>query len=183
MLPICLPSLLLNGTTDIAIGMTADVSPHNLREVTSAYVRLFDQPGAATAESYERVPGPNFPAEAEIIAPRADLREIYETDRSLARMHVAYHVKDGDIIIRALPHQVSDSRMLEQIAGQMQAKKLSMVTNLRDESDHKNPTRIIIISRLNRVDVEGLMTHLFTTTDLEISYRVNPSIIGLDGKS
>ena len=126
--------------------------------------------------------GPGLPTEAEIITPRADLQKVYETGRGSVRMRAVYRVEDGDIVIHALPHQVSGSKVLEQIAGQMQAKKLPMVADLRDESDHENPTRIVIIPRSNRVDVEELMTHLFATTDLETSYRVNLNIIGLDGK-
>ena len=182
MLPARLPNLLLNGTTGIAVGMATDVPPHNLREVASACVRLLDQPGATVAELCEHVPGPDFPTEAEIITPRADLQKVYETGRGSVRMRAVYRVEDGDIVIHALPHQVSGSKVLEQIAGQMQAKKLPMVADLRDESDHENPTRIVIIPRSNRVDVEELMTHLFATTDLETSYRVNLNIIGLDGK-
>lgn len=181
-LPARLPNLLLNGTTGIAVGMATDVPPHNLREVASACVRLLDQPGATVAELCEHVPGPDFPTEAEIITPRADLQKVYETGRGSVRMRAVYRVEDGDIVIHALPHQVSGSKVLEQIAGQMQAKKLPMVADLRDESDHENPTRIVIIPRSNRVDVEELMTHLFATTDLETSYRVNLNIIGLDGK-
>ncbi|MBG6502013.1 DNA topoisomerase IV subunit A [Pseudomonas aeruginosa] len=181
-LPARLPNLLLNGTTGIAVGMATDVPPHNLREVASACVRLLDQPGATVAELCEHVPGPDFPTEAEIITPRADLQKVYETGRGSVRMRAVYRVEDGDIVIHALPHQVSGSKVLEQIAGQMQAKKLPMVADLRDESDHENPTRIVIIPRSNRVDVEELMTHLFATTDLETSYRGTLNIIGLDGK-
>ncbi|HCH77664.1 MAG TPA: DNA topoisomerase IV subunit A, partial [Pseudomonas sp.] len=126
--------------------------------------------------------GPDFPTEAEIITPRADLLKIYETGRGSVRMRAVYRVEDGDVVVTALPHQVSGSKVLEQIAGQMQAKKLPMVADLRDESDHENPCRIVIIPRSNRVDVEALMQHLFATTDLESSYRVNTNVIGLDGR-
>lgn len=181
-LPARLPNLLLNGTTGIAVGMATDIPPHNLREVAAACIRLLDQPDATVADLIEHVPGPDFPTEAEIITPRADLQKIYETGRGSVRMRAVYRVEDGDIVVTALPHQVSGAKVLEQIAGQMQAKKLPMVADLRDESDHENPTRIVIIPRSNRVDAEELMTHLFATTDLESSYRVNMNVIGLDGK-
>ncbi|AGI26319.1 DNA topoisomerase IV subunit A [Pseudomonas sp. ATCC 13867] len=181
-LPARLPNLLLNGTTGIAVGMATDIPPHNLREVAAACIRLLDEPQATIVDLMEHVQGPDFPTEAEIITPRADLQKIYETGRGSVRMRAVYRVEDGDIVVTALPHQVSGAKVLEQIAGQMQAKKLPMVADLRDESDHENPTRIVIIPRSNRVDAEELMTHLFATTDLESSYRVNMNVIGLDGK-
>ncbi|WP_061237411.1 DNA topoisomerase IV subunit A [Ectopseudomonas composti] len=181
-LPARLPNLLLNGTTGIAVGMATDVPPHNLREVASACVRLLDEPGATVEQLCEHIQGPDFPTEAEVITPKADLLKIYETGRGSVRMRAVYRVEDGDIVVTALPHQVSGAKVLEQIAGQMQAKKLPMVADLRDESDHENPTRIVIIPRSNRVDADELMTHLFATTDLESSYRVNTNVIGLDGK-
>lgn len=181
-LPARLPNLLLNGTTGIAVGMATDIPPHNLREVAAACIRLLDEPQATIGDLMEHVQGPDFPTEAEIITPRADLQKIYETGRGSVRMRAVYRVEDGDIVVTALPHQVSGAKVLEQIAGQMQAKKLPMVADLRDESDHENPTRIVIIPRSNRVDAEELMTHLFATTDLESSYRVNMNVIGLDGK-
>ncbi|WP_277373683.1 DNA topoisomerase IV subunit A [Pseudomonas sp. AA-38] len=181
-LPARLPNLLLNGTTGIAVGMATDVPPHNLREVAAACVRLLDEPGATVEQLTEHVPGPDFPTEAEIITPKADLLKIYQTGRGSVRMRAVYRVEDGDIVVTALPHQVSGAKVLEQIAAQMQAKKLPMVADLRDESDHENPCRIVIIPRSNRVDAEELMTHLFATTDLESSYRVNTNVIGLDGK-
>ena len=181
-LPARLPNLLLNGTTGIAVGMATDIPPHNLREVAAACIRLLDEPQATVADLIEHVPGPDFPTEAEIITPRADLQKIYETGRGSVRMRAVYRVEDGDIVVTALPHQVSGAKVLEQIAAQMQAKKLPMVADLRDESDHEHPTRIVIIPRSNRVDADELMTHLFATTDLESSYRVNLNVIGLDGK-
>ena len=181
-LPARLPNLLLNGTTGIAVGMATDVPPHNLREVATACVRLLDEPSASVEQLMEHVQGPDFPTEAEIITPRADLLKIYQTGRGSVRMRAVYRVEDGDIVVTALPHQVSGSKVLEQIAAQMQAKKLPMVADLRDESDHENPCRIVIIPRSNRVDADELMTHLFATTDLESSYRVNTNVIGLDGK-
>ncbi|MCE5362082.1 DNA topoisomerase IV subunit A [Pseudomonas anguilliseptica] len=181
-LPARLPNLLLNGTTGIAVGMATDVPPHNLREVAAACVRLLDQPDATVEQLCEHVLGPDFPTEAEVITPRSDLLKIYETGRGSVRMRAVYRIEDGDIVVTALPHQVSGAKVLEQIAAQMQAKKLPMVADLRDESDHENPCRIVIIPRSNRVDADELMTHLFATTELESSYRVNTNVIGLDGK-
>ncbi|MCQ4274168.1 DNA topoisomerase IV subunit A [Stutzerimonas degradans] len=181
-LPARLPNLLLNGTAGIAVGMATDVPPHNLREVAAACVRLLDEPNASVEQLCEHILGPDFPTEAEVITPRAELLKIYETGRGSVRMRAVYRVEDGDIVVTALPHQVSGAKVLEQIAAQMQAKKLPMVADLRDESDHENPCRIVIIPRSNRVDADELMTHLFATTELESSYRVNTNVIGLDGK-
>ena len=181
-LPARLPNLLLNGTTGIAVGMATDVPPHNLREVASACVRLLDDPKTTVEQLCEHVQGPDYPTEAEIVTPRADLLKLYETGRGSVRMRAVYRVEDGDIVVSALPHQVSGSKVLEQIAAQMQAKKLPMVADLRDESDHENPCRIVIIPRSNRVDADELMQHLFATTELESSYRVNTTVIGLDGR-
>jgi topoisomerase-4 subunit A len=181
-LPARLPNLLLNGTTGIAVGMATDVPPHNLREVAAACVRLLDQPDATVEQLCEHVLGPDFPTEAEVITPRSDLLKIYETGKGSVRMRAVYRMEDGDVVVTALPHQVSGAKVLEQIAAQMQAKKLPMVADLRDESDHEHPCRIVIIPRSNRVDADELMTHLFATTDLESSYRVNTNVIGLDGK-
>ncbi|CAK9891598.1 MULTISPECIES: DNA topoisomerase IV subunit A [Pseudomonas] len=181
-LPARLPNILLNGTTGIAVGMATDVPPHNLREVASACVRLLDEPKATVEQLCEHIQGPDYPTEAEIITPRAELLKIYETGRGSVRMRAVYRIEDGDIVVTALPHQVSGAKVLEQIAAQMQAKKLPMVADLRDESDHENPCRIVIIARSNRVDLDELMQHLFATTELESSYRVNVNIIGLDGR-
>ncbi|PVZ15638.1 MULTISPECIES: DNA topoisomerase IV subunit A [unclassified Pseudomonas] len=181
-LPARLPNILLNGTTGIAVGMATDVPPHNLREVAAACVRLLDDPKATVEQLCEHIPGPDYPTEAEIVTPRSELLKIYENGRGSVRMRAVYRVEDGDIVVTALPHQVSGAKVLEQIAAQMQAKKLPMVADLRDESDHENPCRIVIIARSNRVDVEALMQHLFATTDLESTYRVNVNIIGLDGR-
>lgn len=181
-LPARLPNILLNGTTGIAVGMATDVPPHNLREVASACVRLLDEPNATVEQLCEHILGPDFPTEAEVITPKADLLKIYETGRGSVRMRAVYRVEDGDIVVTALPHQVSGAKVLEQIAAQMQAKKLPMVADLRDESDHEHPCRIVIIPRSNRVDADELMQHLFATTELESSYRVNTNVIGLDGK-
>ncbi|WP_407362862.1 DNA topoisomerase IV subunit A [Pseudomonas luteola] len=181
-LPARLPNLLLNGTTGIAVGMATDIPPHNLREVAAACIRLLDEPQSTVTQLTEHVPGPDFPTEAEIITPRADLLKLYETGRGSVRMRAVYRKEDGEVVITALPHQVSGAKVLEQIAAQMQAKKLPMVADLRDESDHENPTRIVVVPRSNRVDLDELMQHLFATTDLESSYRVNLNVIGLDGK-
>lgn len=181
-LPARLPNILLNGTTGIAVGMATDVPPHNLREVASACVRLLDEPKATIEQLCEHIQGPDYPTEAEIVTPRAEILKMYESGRGSIRMRAVYRVEDGDIVVTALPHQVSGAKVLEQIAAQMQAKKLPMVADLRDESDHENPCRIVIIPRSNRVDADDLMQHLFATTDLESSYRVNVNIIGLDGR-
>ncbi|PKM31905.1 MAG: DNA topoisomerase IV subunit A [Gammaproteobacteria bacterium HGW-Gammaproteobacteria-11] len=181
-LPARLPNLLLNGTTGIAVGMATDVPPHNLREVAAACVRMLDDPGAGVDELCEHIQGPDFPTEAEIITPRHELLKLYATGRGSVRCRGVWTREDGDIVVTALPHQVSGSKVLEQIAAQMQSKKLPMVADLRDESDHENPTRIVIVPRSNRVDAEELMQHLFATTDLEHSYRVNMNVIGTDGR-
>ena len=181
-LPARLPNILLNGTTGIAVGMATDVPPHNLREVAAACVRLLDEPKATVEQLCEHIQGPDYPTEAEIITPRAEMLKLYESGRGSIRMRAVYRVEEGDIVVTALPHQVSGAKVLEQIAAQMQAKKLPMVADLRDESDHENPCRIVIIPRSNRVDAQELMQHLFATTDLESTYRVNVNIIGLDGR-
>lgn len=181
-LPARLPNILLNGTTGIAVGMATDVPPHNLREVATACVRLLDEPGASIEQLCEHLPGPDYPTEAEIVTPRHELLKMYENGRGSVRMRAIYRQEDGDVVVTALPHQVSGAKVLEQIAAQMQAKKLPMVADLRDESDHENPCRIVIIPRSNRVDAAELMQHLFATTDLESTYRVNMNIIGLDGR-
>ena len=181
-LPARLPNLLLNGTTGIAVGMATDVPPHNLREVAAACVRLLDDPGAGLDELCEHIQGPDFPTEAEIITSRSDLLKMYATGRGSVRCRAVWIREEGDVVVTSLPHQVSGSRILEQIASQMQAKKLPMVADLRDESDHENPTRIVIVPRSNRVDLDDLMQHLFATTDLETSYRINMNVIGTDGR-
>ncbi len=181
-LPARLPNVLLNGTTGIAVGMATDIPPHNLREVTRACIHLLDNPDADLDQLCEFVPGPDMPTEAEIITPRADLKKLYETGRGSVRMRAVYMREEGDIIVTALPHQVSGAKVLEQIAAQMQQKKLPMVSDLRDESDHENPTRLVIVPRSNRVDIEQLMAHLFASTDLERTYRVNMNMIGVDGR-
>ncbi|MDC0362788.1 DNA topoisomerase IV subunit A, partial [Halioglobus sp.] len=181
-LPAQVPNILLNGTTGIAVGMATDIPPHNLREVVAATIKLLVSPKATVADLCEHVQGPDFPTNAEIITPRDEIVALYETGRGGLRMRAVWDTEGGDIVITALPYQVSGSRLLEQIAQQMQAKKLPMVSDLRDESDHENPTRLIIVPRSNRVDLEALMSHLFATTDLERSYRVNINVIGIDGR-
>ncbi len=182
MLPARLPNVLLNGATGIAVGMATDVPPHNLREVAAACIRLIEDPKASLDDLCEHIPGPDFPTEAEIITPRAELKNLYRAGVGSVRLRARWHTDQGAIIITALPYQVSGARVLEQIAAQMQAKKLPWIEDLRDESDHENPTRLVILPRSSRVDVERVMLHLFATTDLERSYRVNLNLIGLDGR-
>lgn len=181
-LPARIPNLLLNGTTGIAVGMATDIPPHNLAEVGKACVHLLENPKAELPDLLEFIQGPDFPTDAEIITPRADILELYEKGRGSIRMRARFEKEEGDIVITSLPHQASGSKILEQIAAQMQAKKLPMVSDLRDESDHENPTRLVIEPRSNRVDIEELMRHLFATTDLERTYRVNMNMIGIDGR-
>ena len=179
-LPARLPMVLLNGSTGIAVGMATDIPPHNLREVANAAVHLLDHPNATTAELMAHVPGPDFPADATVITPAEDLRAAYETGRGAVRTRARYVRENGDIVVIGLPYQVSPARVLEQIGAQMQARKLPMLVDIRDESDHENPTRLVLTPRSNRVDVDRLMRHLFATTDLERSHRVNFNVIGLD---
>jgi topoisomerase IV subunit A len=181
-LPARLPNLLLNGAAGIAVGMATDIPPHNLHEVASACIRLLDEPDASIESLCEHIKGPDYPTEAEIITPRHEILAMYHTGSGSIRMRARYEIEDGNIVITALPYQVSGAKLLEQIAAQMQARKLPMVEDLRDESDHENPTRLVIIPRSRRIDVEALMLHLFATTDLEKSYRVNINLIGLNGK-
>ncbi len=181
-LPARLPHILLNGVTGIAVGMATDIPPHNVRELANACAQLLDNSKTELTELLDIVQGPDYPTEAEIITPRADIAKIYETGRGSLKMRAVFQEEAGDIVVTALPHQASGAKVLEQIAAQMQAKKLPMVSDLRDESDHENPTRLVITPRSNRVDSEQLMQHLFATTDLEKSYRVNLNMIGLDGR-
>jgi len=182
MLPSRLPNVLLNGSTGIAVGMSTDIPPHNLREVVSACIRLLEHPKSTVAELCEHVKGPDYPTDAEIITPPADLQALYETGYGSVKMRAVWEKENTEIVVTALPHQVSPAKVLEQIAAQMQAKKLPMVEDLRDESDHENPTRLVIVPRSNRVDIEQLMNHLFATTDLEKNFRANLNIIGIGGK-
>ncbi len=180
-LPARLPNLLLNGTTGIAVGMSTDVPPHNLNEVASALVHLIDNPKATVANLMKHIKGPDYPTGGELVSPAADIKEIYETGGGTLRLRASYKLEGNDIVITSLPHQISGAKLLEQIAAQMRAKKLPQVDDLRDESDHEDPTRLII-SKKRGVDVEQLMSHLFSTTSLERTVRVNMNIIGLDGR-
>jgi topoisomerase IV subunit A len=180
-LPARLPNLLLNGTTGIAVGMATDIPPHNLREIGGACIHLLNNPNADLDDLLNFVQGPDFPTGGEIITAKSDIVKLYETGKGQIKARARYTVEEGEIVVNELPHQVSGSKILEQIAAQMQAKKLPMVVDLRDESDHENATRLVIVPKSNRVDIDALMTHLFATTDLEKSYRVNMNVIGLDG--
>jgi len=181
-LPARLPNILLNGTTGIAVGMATDIPPHNLREVAQAAIALIDSPKTTLDQLLDIVQGPDYPTEAEIITPRDEIRKMYQTGRGSIRQRAVWKTEEGEAVITALPHQVSGARVLEQIANQMRNKKLPMVEDLRDESDHENPTRLVIVPRSNRVDLDQVMNHLFATTDLEKSYRVNLNMIGLDNR-
>jgi topoisomerase-4 subunit A len=181
-LPARMPNLLLNGTTGIAVGMATDIPPHNLREVANACIHLLEEPEATTRALMKFVKGPDLPTGAEIISPRSDLVDFYEKGTGSFKARATYTMEDECIVIETLPWQTSGSKVLEQIAEQMRAKKLPMVEDLRDESDHENPTRLVIVPKGRKVDVEQLMAHLFATTDLERNYRVNLNVIGLDGR-
>ncbi|MFU8814139.1 MAG: DNA topoisomerase IV subunit A [Pseudomonadales bacterium] len=180
LLPARVPFVLLNGSTGIAVGMATDIPPHNLNEVVSACIHLLEDPKASVRDLMVHIRGPDFPSEAVIITPEADIRQIYETGRGGIKARATYRRENGDIVVNSLPHQASPAKILEQIAQQMQAKKLPMLADLRDESDHENPTRLVLVPRSNRVDVDRLMSHLFASTDLEKNYRVNLNLIGLD---
>ena len=181
-LPARVPNVLLNGATGIAVGMATDIPPHNLREVVTACIRLIEEPKATVAELCEHVLGPDYPTGAEIITPRDELLKIYETGNGSVRMRARWEYLQGEVVVHELPYQVSGSRVLEQIAGQMRNKKLPWVEDLRDESDHENPTRLVIVPRSNRIDIERMMSHLFASTDLERTYRVNLNVIGINGR-
>ncbi len=181
-LPARLPNLLLNGTSGIAVGMATDIPPHNLREVAAACIHLLEEPEATTRALMKHIKGPDLPTGAEIISPRSDLVELYEKGIGSFKARATYEMEDGNVVVTAFPHQVSGNRVFEQIAEQMRAKKLPMVEDVRDESDHENPTRLVIMPRSSRVDMVEVMNHLFATTDLERSYRVNLNVIALDGR-
>jgi len=182
LLPARIPNILLNGATGIAVGMATDIPPHNLREVVNACVLLLDEPDSTLGDLCKKIKGPDFPTGGEIITPAAEIRQMYKSGNGSIRARAVYEIEDGEVVITQLPYQVSGERVLEQINAQYQAKKLPMVEDFRDESDHEHPTRLVIVPRSNRVDTEQLMAHLFATTDLERTYRVNLNIIGLDGK-
>ena len=177
-----LPNILLNGTMGIAVGMATDIPPHNLREVAAACIQLLDEPDSTLERLFKYIKGPDYPTEAEIITSAEEIQKMYLTGGGSIKMRAIYEQEDGTIVITALPHQVSGAKLMEQIAAQMLAKKLPMIEDLRDESDHENPTRLLIIPKSKRIDVDAVMSHLFTTTDLEKSYRVNMNMIGLDGR-
>lgn len=181
-LPARLPHILLNGTTGIAVGMATDIPPHNINEVAEATMMLLDKPNASLDELMTVIQGPDYPTEAEIISPKEEIRKLYEQGRGSIKMRAVWKKEDGEIIVTALPHQASPSKVIAQIAEQMTSKKLPMVEDIRDEADHENPIRIVIVPRSNRVDTDALMAHLFATTDLEKSYRVNMNMIGLDNR-
>jgi topoisomerase IV subunit A len=182
LLPARLPNILLNGTTGIAVGMATDIPPHNLREVAEACIKLLDEPKTSLKEICAIIQGPDYPTGAEIITPRSEIMDIYREGTGSIKQRAVFNLEDGDIVITALPHQTSPAKVLEQIAAQMQAKKLPMIADLRDEGDHENPVRVVITPRSNRIDTDALMAHLFATTDLERNYRVNLNMIGLDGR-
>lgn len=182
LLPARVPNVLLNGSTGIAVGMATDIPPHNLREVVNACIQLLDEPKATLEQICQHIQGPDFPTHAEIITPKQEILDMYRQGNGSVRLRAIYSQEEDDIVINALPYQVSGNKIIEQIAAQMRDKKLPMVADLRDESDHENPCRIVIVPRSNRVDIEALMAHLFATTDLERSYRINLNMIGLDGR-
>jgi len=181
-LPARLPNILLNGGSGIAVGMATDIPPHNIRELVQACVHVLENPKASMDDVLQFVPAPDYPTLAEIITPREEIAEIYRKGGGSLRMRATFIQEDGDIVVTALPHQTSGAKVLEQIAAQMRAKKLPMIEDLRDESDHENPTRLVIVPKSNRIDVDAVMAHLFASTDLERSYRVNLNMIGLDGR-
>jgi len=181
-LPARLPVVLLNGASGIAVGMATDIPPHNLNEVGKAAIHLLDNPDAILSEVTRYIKGPDYPTGAEIITPKKEINQMYKTGHGSVRVRATYEIDDGEVVINALPYQTSSAKILEQIAAQMIAKKLPMVDDLRDESDHENPIRLVVTPRSNRVDTEQLMNHLFATTDLERTYRVNLNVIGIDGK-
>lgn len=182
LLPAQLPNLLLNGTSGIAVGMSTDLPPHNLREVTTALIRMLDEPSATLSKLTRHIKGPDFPTGGELVSAKAELTQVYKTGTGSLRLRARYEIVDGEIVIVELPYQTSGARVLEQIATQMRARKLPMVEDLRDESDHESPTRLVLTLKSSGVDAESLMSHLFATTDLERSIRVNCNVIGLDGR-
>ena len=182
LMPARLPNVLLNGTMGIAVGMATDIPPHNLREVANACLQLLDDPETSLENLLTHIKGPDYPTDAEIVTASAEIHKMYATGNGSVKMRAKYELEDGNIVITALPHQVSGAKLLEQIAAQMLAKKLPMIEDLRDESDHENPTRLLVIPKTKRIDVDAVMSHLFATTDLEKNYRVNMNMIGLNGK-
>src|SRR5690606_12938418 len=169
-------------SSGIAVGMSTDIPPHNLREVAKALILLLDEPNATLGQIMRHIKGPDFPTGGELVSAREELVHVYKTGNGTLRLRAKYEVENGDIVIRELPYQTSGAKVLEQIAAQMRAKKLPMMEDLRDESDHESPTRLVLTPRGKQVDIEGLMNHLFATTDLERTIRVNLNVIGLDGR-
>jgi len=182
LLPARLPNLLLNGSSGIAVGMSTDVPPHNLREVTTALIRLLEQPKTTLGALTKHIKGPDFPTGGELVSARKDISDIYKTGTGTLKLRARYEIEDGEVVVTELPFQVSGAKVLEQIAAQMRAKKLPLMDDLRDESDHESPTRLVLTPRSGRVDLDSLMSHLFATTDLERTVRVNLNVIGLDGR-
>jgi topoisomerase-4 subunit A len=182
LLPAQLPNLLLNGTSGIAVGMSTDVPPHNLKEVAAAVIRLLDEPDATLGDLMKHIKGPDFPTGGEIVSSRAEITQIYKTGGGTLRLRARYEIEEGEIVVTELPFQTSGAKVLEQIAAQMQAKKLPMMEDLRDESDHENPTRLVLVPKSGKIDLDALMNHMFATTDLERTVRVNINVIGLDGR-
>src|SRR6266550_1138266 len=182
LLPSRLPHVLLNGASGIAVGMATDIPSHNVREVVNACLELLDNPDATLAQLTKHIKGPDFPTDAEIITPLAEIRELYKTGNGSVRQRAKWEIENGDIVITALPFMVSGEKVQQQIAAQMNGKKLPMIEDMRDESDHEDPTRLVLVPRSNRVDLDEVMAHLFATTDLERTYRVNMNMIGLDGR-
>ena len=182
LLPAALPNLLLNGTSGIAVGMSTDVPPHNIREVATALIRLLDRPKTTLPQLMRHIDGPDFPTGGELVSSRGDIEQIYRTGSGTLRLRGTYEIENGEVVITQLPHQTSGAKVLEQIAAQMRAKKLPMMEDLRDESDHECPTRLVLTPRSSRVDIDTLMSHLFATTDLERTVRVNCNVIGVDGR-
>jgi len=181
-LPARLPNLVLNGTTGIAVGMSTDVPPHNLKEVASALVHLIDEPKASISKLMKHIKGPDFPTGGELVSPRSDIKQIYSTGNGTLRLRASYQMEDGDIVIDSLPYQISGAKVLEQIATQMRNRKLPQVDDLRDESDHEYPIRLVISPKSKKVDIDELMSHLFSTTSLERTVRVNMNVVALDGR-
>lgn len=181
-LPARLPNILLNGASGIAVGMATDIPSHNLREVVNACVHILENPKTTLNDIFQFIPAPDFPTHAEIITPKSEIAEIYRKGNGSVKMRATYVIEDGEIVVNALPYQTSGAKVLEQIAALMREKKLPMVEDLRDESDHENPTRLVIVPKSNRVDSDAVMAHLFAATDLERSYRINLNMIGLNGR-
>ncbi|PIE46509.1 MAG: DNA topoisomerase IV subunit A, partial [Gammaproteobacteria bacterium] len=182
LLPAMLPNVLLNGASGIAVGMSTDIPPHNIRDVVAACLAVIDNPELTASELAGIIQGPDYPTYGELITPKQNLRTMYETGNGSVKLRATYQIEDKQIVIHSLPYQTSSAKIIEQIATQMAAKKLPMIDDIRDESDHENPVRLVLVPRSNRVDLEKVIGHLFATTDLERNYRVNFNMIGLDNK-